>query len=148
MSVVAERAASAPVARAWVSSRASVSQPVRSREQGLAAAAAPGLGQDRGGHDGDFAAVEQGAVAGPLAALAAVSGDQGAGVVGDAHQALRLLMLVPLRLDRSVASAAHWSASASSAGVKAPCSSSNWATAARPARIVNSLRAVAASQEL
>ena len=56
--------------------------------------------------------------------------------------------VVPLRLARSMASAAHWSAPASSPGVKAPCSSSNWATAARPARRVNSLRAVAASQEL
>ncbi len=62
-----------------------------------------------------------------------------------AFQALVRRVLVPLRLDRLVVSAAHWSAWASSPGVKAPCSSSNWDTAASPARMVNSLRAVAAS---
>jgi hypothetical protein len=43
-------------------------------------------------------------------------GDEGAGVVGDAHQALRCRWLVPVLLARSVARAAHWSASASSVG--------------------------------
>jgi len=67
------------------------SQPKQTSGTPQAACAAPGLGQDRGGDDGDFAASEQGAVPGPEAALVAVGGDEGAGVVGDAHQAdLRL----------------------------------------------------------
>ncbi len=59
-----------------------------------AACAAPGL--DRGGDDGDFPAGEQGAVPGPEAALVAVGGDEGAGVIGDAHQAdLRVAAWAP-----------------------------------------------------
>ena len=84
--------------------------------------------------------------AGTLAARAGTTDIVDASMVEGALR--RLPVPVPVRLARSEARAAHWSASASSAGVKAPCSSSNWATAARPARMVNSLRAVSASQEL
>jgi hypothetical protein len=74
----------------------------------------------------------------PSTTHASVMAERAASAPVDAHQALRRRVGVLLRLARPVASAAHWSASASSAGVKAPCSSSNWATAARPARMVNS----------
>jgi hypothetical protein len=44
--------------------------------------------------------------------------------------------------------AAHSSASAISSGVNAPCSASYWLTASRPARMMNSFRAVWAIQAL
>jgi hypothetical protein len=75
-------------------------------QQGLAAAAAPRLGQHGSGHRGNFAAGQQSAMTGPLTALTAVSGDQGAGVVGNTHQALRrspVPVPVPVRPDRSAA---------------------------------------------
>jgi hypothetical protein len=117
-------------------------------QQGLAASAAPGLGYDRRGDGWHFAQGQQGAVTGPHAAFCPVGGDERAGVVGDAHHAVRRWVLRPVRLARWTAVAAHCSASESSAGVNAPWSASNWLTAARPARMVNSLRAVSASHAL
>ena len=93
----------------------------------------------------DVAAHEQGAVAGPHAALAAVGRDEHARVVGDAHYALRRRR-EPDRPARFNASAVQRSASAISSAVNAPWSRSNCATACRPVWMMNSLRAVAASR--
>jgi len=54
-------------------------------QQSLAAAAAPGLRQHWRGDGGHLAERQQGAVTGPHAAFSPVSGDERAGVVGDAH---------------------------------------------------------------
>ena len=83
----------------------------------------------------------------PHSPFASVGGDEGAGVVRDAHQALRRRRDPLCRL-RATAFLAHSSASASSSGLKAPWLCWNRSTASRPARIVNSLRAVAANHAL
>jgi hypothetical protein len=117
-------------------------------QESLAASSAPGLGYDRRRYCGHFPKRKKGAVAGPQAAFPPVSGDERAGVVGDTHHAVRRRELVPVRLARSTAPAAHSSASASSRAVNSPWSCSNWLTAARPARMVNSFLAVSASHAL
>lgn len=117
-------------------------------QESLAASSAPGLGYDWRRDCGHYLEREQGAVAGPHSAFPAVSGDERARVVGDTHHAVRRRELVPVRCARSAAPAAHSSASASSSAVNAPWSCSNWLTAARPARMVNSFLAVSASHAL
>jgi hypothetical protein len=117
-------------------------------QESLAASSAPGLGHDRRGNRGHFPALEESAMAGPQTAFPPVSGDECTGVVGDTHYAVRRRELVRVRLARSTAPAAHSSASARSPEVNGPWSRSNWLTAARPARMVNSFLAVSASQAL
>ena len=117
-------------------------------QENLAAASAPRLGDDWRRDRGHFPAREESPVAGPQTAFSPVSGDESAGVVGDTHHAVRRRELVPVRRARSTAAAAHSSASASSPEVNAPWSRSNSLTAARPARMVNSLLAVSASHAL
>jgi hypothetical protein len=117
-------------------------------QESLAASSAPRLCHHGRGDGGHFTARQQGTVAGPYAAFSPVGGDERAGVVGDAHHAVRRRVLLPVRLARSAAVAAHSSPSESSSGVNAPWSRSNWLTAARPARMVNSFRAVSASHAL
>lgn len=120
----------------------------QSGQESLAVSSAPGLSHDWRRDHGHFATREQGAVAGPQTAFPPVSGDERASVVGDTHQAVRRRELVPVRRARSTAATAHSSASASSPEVNAPWSRSNWLTAARPARMVNSFLAVSASHAL
>jgi hypothetical protein len=120
----------------------------QSGQESPAASSAPGLGDNWRGNSGHFPARKESPVAGPQTAFPPVSGDECAGVVGDTHYAVRRRGLVPVRLARSTAPAAHSSASASSTGVNAPCSRSNSLTAARPARMVNSFLAASASHAL
>ena len=117
-------------------------------QESLVASPTPGLGHDWRGNCGHFPARQESPMAGPQAAFPPVCGDESAGVVGDTHHAVRRRELVPVRRARPAAAAAHSSASASSFGVNPPWSCSNWLTAARPARIVNSFLAVSASHAL
>ena len=119
----------------------------QSGQERLAAASPPALRHNGCRHRRDLPERQQRPVPGPHLSLAPVGGDQGTGVVGDAHQAVRRWRL-PVRLDRDSAAFAHSSASASSSAVKDPCCRSYSATAASPARMANSLRAVSASQAL
>jgi hypothetical protein len=89
-------------------------------QENLAASTAPGLGYDWRRDCGHFPTREEGPVAGPQTAFGSVSGNESAGVVGDAHHAVRRRELVPVRRARSTAAAAHSSASASSPEANAP----------------------------
>lgn len=117
-------------------------------QESLTASPAPGLGHDWRGNRGHFPEREKSPMAAPQTAFPPVTGDERAGVVGDTHHAVRRRGPVPVRLARSTAPAAHSSASASSEEVNGPWSRSNWLTAARPARMVNSFLAVSASHAL
>jgi hypothetical protein len=86
-------------------------------------------------------------VARPHASFTSIRGHECTGVVGDAHQAVCRRRL-PERAERSTAARAHASASARSSALNAPSSRSKAATAARPARMVSSLRAASAIQPL
>ena len=122
--------------------------PGQQSSQESLASTAPGLSHDWRRNCGHFPARKKSTMAGPQTAFPPVSGDESAGVVGDTHYAVRRRELVPVRLARWTAPAAHSSASASSPAVNAPRSCSNWLTAARPARMVNSFLAVSASHAL
>jgi len=111
-------------------------------ELGLAWGAPPALGDDRSRHGRYDAAEQESAVTGPHHPLTSLGGDQRPGIVSDPGHAVRRAA------DGWVILAAHSSAAAISPGVNGPCSSSYWLTASRPARMMNSFRAVWASQAL
>ena len=108
----------------------------------LAGCASPAPGHDGGGDCRYDAAEQQGTMAGPHQPLTPFGGDQRPGVVGDPGHAVRR---VP---DGRVTRVAHSSAPAISSGVNGPYSASYRLTASRPARRMNSFRAVWAIQAL
>lgn len=59
------------------------------RKESLAASSPPCLGDDGSGHRRDLADLEESLVTSPHSPSTSVSGDEGASVVRDAHQALR-----------------------------------------------------------
>jgi hypothetical protein len=91
-------------------------------------AATPGLRHDWRWRGRDLPKFEKRTMPGPDSTFAPLVCDKSSGVVGRAHQAVRRRR-APVRLERTNAFLAQVSASASSSGVKLPCSFSNPATA-------------------
>src|SRR5260370_13163630 len=93
-------------------------------EESPAALSSPCLSDYGCGDRRNFTAHKQGSVTGPHAAFPTIGGNEGASVVRNAHHAVRGCR-APLPCARSIASAAHRSASASSSELTAPSSCSN-----------------------